>query len=72
MKKTLNLRFIGEDNQSRPVYRGDDRRLYVDVDPGCAFPSIHTKSPRNDIEGEPDYPINKDIEINFIPHRITW
>ena len=72
MKKTLKLTFIREDNWSRPVYRGDDRRLYVDVDPGCVFPSIHTKSPSNDIEGEPNYPIDKDIEVVFIPSRITW
>jgi len=71
MKKILKLKFIELDNWSRPVYRGDDRKIYVDVDPGHASPSIHTKS-GNDIEGEPGYPINKDIEVVFVPSRITW
>ena len=69
MKKELRLTFITMDRWSRPVYRGDDGRLYVDTDPGCVYPSIHTKS-SNDIEGEPDFPISEDMEITFMPYRI--
>jgi hypothetical protein len=72
MKKTLKLTFITEDGWSRPVYRGDDRRIYVDTDPRKnVIPNICTKL-NNDIDGEPDCPINEDIEIIYIPHRITW
>ena len=71
MKKELKLTFIAMDKWSRPVYKCDNGKLYVDTDPGCVYPAIHTKS-SNEIEGEPNYPISDDIEIIFIPSRITW
>ena len=70
MKKKLNLTFIKKDRWSLPVYKDDNGRLYVDTDPGCVYPAIHTKS-SNDIEGEPEFPISEDIEVTFIPSRIT-
>lgn len=70
MKKELKLTLIATDSWSRPVYEGDNGRLYVDTDPGCVYPAIHTKS-GNDINGEPDYPVSDDIDIIFKPSRYT-
>ena len=71
MEKKLTLTFIRIDNWDRPVYKDDDNKFYVDTDPNCEYPEIHTKS-SNDIEGEPDFPVGKDVKITFIPSRITW
>jgi len=49
-----------------------DGKLYVDVDPRKHMPAeICTKS-NNEFDGEPDWPINKDVEVTFIPSRDTW
>ena len=69
MKLTLTL--LGRDSWSRPVYEGDDGRLYVDIDPidtGMEL-SIYTKS-GNSFDGGPDIPVHE--EITFVPRRDTW
>ena len=71
MEKTLNLTRVGRDSWDRPVYQCDGN-LYVDVDPRSGrTPEICTKS-NNEFDGEPDCPINSDVEIIFIPSRDTW
>lgn len=75
--ETLILQYIGNDDWSRPVYKDDDGKLFVDTDPRCVYPNLCTKS-GNDFYGEPDTPIRyikkyKDVEnITFIPGRKTW
>ena len=54
--ETLILQYIGNDDWSRPVYKGDDGKLFVDTDPRCVYPNLCTKS-GNDFYGEPDTPI---------------
>jgi len=69
--KTLELVYKGRDSWDRPVYECDGK-LYVDVDPREHMPArICTKSD-NDFDGEPDWPIDEDVEIVFIPYRDTW
>ena len=68
--KTLNLTHKGRDSWDRPVYECDGV-LYVDVNPRSDHPEICTKSD-NEFDGEPDWPIKKDVEIIFIPSRDRW
>jgi len=66
--KTLKLNYKGRDSWDRPVYECDGK-LYVDVDPRKHMPArICTKSD-NEFDGEPEWDIDKDIEIVFIPIR---
>jgi len=67
----LTLTYIGRDSWSRPVYESENL-LYVDVDPRKnRQPDMCTKQ-NNEFEGEPNYPISEDIEIEFVPCRDTW
>lgn len=70
-KSKLILSFLGYDNWDRPVYEcGED--LYVDVDPRKNMPpSIHTKC-NNKFNGEPDSPVGENVELVFVPSRVTW
>lgn len=68
MKLTLTL--LGRDSWSRPVYRGNDGNLYVDVDPRADRPPDICTKYRNAFEGEPDTPVK--AEITFVPRRDTW
>ena len=69
--KTLELTHLGRDSFDRPVYKCDGK-LYVAVDPRKHMPpSICTKA-NNEFDAEPDYPIGKNVEVNFIPDRDTW
>ena len=65
----LVLTLLGRDDWSRPVYRGDNGRLYVDVAPCAKYTDICTKS-GNDYYGEPD--VSVEAEFTFIPKRDTW
>lgn len=69
--KELRLNYKGRDSWSRPVYEAGNR-LYVDVDPrrDCV-PKICTKY-NNEFDGEPDMPVQKGTQLEFIPHRDTW
>lgn len=50
----LELTPTGHDDEwSRPVYKGSDGELYVDVNCGSGTPSIHSIS----AEGEPEFPV---------------
>jgi len=68
--KTLNLIHKGRDSWDRPVYESDGM-LYVDVSPNSDRPEICTKSD-NEFDGEPDWPIEKDVKAVFIPERDRW
>jgi len=68
--KTLELTHIGRDSFSRPVYECNGN-LYVDANPSSEFPEICTKS-NNEYDGEPDWPIDEDVEVIFIPERDRW
>lgn len=71
-KESLALTFVGWDSWSRPVYKSDHGNLFVDVDPRPdRLPDICSKC-CNDFDGEPDTPIAEDMEIMFIPARMTW
>lgn len=65
----LTLTLLGRDDWDRPVYRGSDGRLYVDVEPRACCPHICTKS-GNDFYGEPEVPV--ETEPTFVPSRDTW
>jgi len=69
--KTLNLVFKGSDSWDRPVYECEAGTLYVDVSPNSSYEHLHTKS-NNEYDGEPDWPIDRDVAVNFIPNRIRW
>ena len=61
----------GRDSWDRPVYKGPDGNLYVDVDPRKGWePNICTKY-QNDFDGEPDTPV-KDVDFTFVPFRNVW
>ena len=67
MKKTLT--YIGRDDWSRPLYRDENGRIWVDVDPRsdyapCLCPITDT--------GEPCDPMRPDIEVEFVPRRDVW
>ena len=69
--KKLELTHKGRDSFDRPVYENNGR-LYCDVDPRKHMPpEICTKSD-NEFDGEPDWPIDEDVEVIFIPGRDTW
>jgi len=61
----------GHDSWERPVYKGPDGNLYVDVDPREDWgPSICTKY-QNDFDGEPDTPV-EGVDFIFTPCRDIW
>ena len=61
----------GRDSWDRPVYKGPDGNLYVDVDPRKGWePNICTKY-QNDFDGEPDDPV-RDVDFIFTPFRDVW
>jgi len=56
------LRFIGVDSWSRPVYRDENGKLWKDLNLGNGTLDLY-KSSSNDFEGEPDYPLEDEYEI---------
>lgn len=61
----------GRDSWGRPVYKGPDGNLYVDVDPRKGWePNICTKY-QNDFDGEPDDPV-RGVDFIFTPYRDVW
>ena len=61
----------GRDSWDRPVYKGPDGNLYVDVDPRKGWgPNICTKY-QNDFDGEPDDPV-LGVDFIFTPFRDVW
>ena len=59
MKK---LKFVGVDGWSRPVYKDEDGQVWKDVNLGEGKPYLHS-SVDNDVDGEPDMPIECEYEI---------
>lgn len=65
------LIFQGCDSWDRPVYKGPDGNLYVDVSPRKDWaPNICTKY-QNDFDGEPDDPV-EGVDFIFTPCRVVW
>ena len=61
----------GHDSWDRPVYKGPDGNLYVDVDPRKGWaPNICTKC-ENVFDGEPDTPV-KGVDFIFTPFQDVW
>lgn len=54
--KMTDLKFVGVDSWSRPVYRDPDGRLWKDITLGSDTPMLYS-SCGNDFDGEPDMPI---------------
>ncbi|MCA5014581.1 MULTISPECIES: hypothetical protein [unclassified Enterococcus] len=66
---TIEMKFIGIDDNGRPVYEDNHGKLYKDVDyDENSEPKIYSVN-ENFFEGEPDIPIKK--IVSFIPERIT-
>lgn len=72
MKK--NLYYLCIDNVDRPTYKDDEGQIWKDVFYGkdgtgnealCA-------TVNNDIYGEPDFSMDDEIEVTFIPNRIIF
>lgn len=73
----MKLEYIGMDDWDRPVYRDENERLWKDVSPIADKEADLCTSYNNNFYGEPDtnmcYMKKYDnIEIEFIPNRITW
>jgi|688.fasta_scaffold1009376_1 hypothetical protein len=62
--RTMEL--IGKDNWDRPVYKCvETSQLWKDITCGSEIPELY--SCQNDIDGEPESPIKKELEIVFKP-----
>lgn len=74
--KKLVLNYIGLDSWSRPVYKDENNKLFVDVDNREGRNAEICTKYNNIFDGEPDTPIEyidryKDLEIEFLPKRIV-
>lgn len=71
----IKLYYIGIDDWSRPVYKDETGRIWKDVNLGSGVPDLY-RSSNNEIDGEPDYPINSEYEFvtkyEENPHRFTY
>lgn len=66
----MTLTLQGRDSWDRPVYKGPDGNLYVDVDPRKGWgPNICTKY-QNEFDGEPDTPV-EGVEFHLTPYGIS-
>lgn len=66
----MEFTFLGMDSWDRPVYQDEMGQLWKDVDPRIQYaPSLNTA---DEFDGEPGYPMNDDVEVEFVPRRITW
>ena len=63
------LTYIGRDDWSRPLYRDENGRIWVDVEPRSDYaPCLCTITG----VGEPCDPMRPDIEVEFVPRRDVW
>ena len=62
--------FVRLDRCDRPVYELPDGRFIKDVDPRQQFEPTLYYSCNNDVDGEPDDPVNDAVKL--LPKRITW
>lgn len=66
-KKTLT--HVARDSWSRPLYRDENGRIWVDVEPRSNYaPCLCTITDA----GEPCDPMRPDIEVEFVPRRDVW
>jgi len=66
MSTYLELKYIGEDSWSRPVYQDQFKHLWKDVDLGsCDQPSLCSVV-GDEFEGEPDTSIKQEIKCTFV------
>ncbi len=71
MTNYIILELVGRDSWMRPVYKHNER-LYVDTDPRAdREPALYTKY-RNAFDGEPDSPIEQNVQFTFFPYRDVW
>lgn len=64
---TLQLTRVGEDSWSRPTYQDENGNFYKDVNmlPLWVTPQeLCVSSPRDDFDGEPDYPVTDFVILN--------
>lgn len=64
---TLQLTRVGEDSWSRPTYQDENGNFYKDVNmlPLWVTPQeLCVSSPRDDFDGEPDYPVTDFTILN--------
>lgn len=61
----LKVKYIGIDNWDRPVYKDENGKIYKDTNLGMGELALCTSS-NNNFYGEPDTPINEDIEIKIV------
>jgi hypothetical protein len=73
-QQKIIVRFAGEDSWGRAVFKGDNDKFYKLADP-CPegfhnttrseqeelLQSLHSVSPSNDFDGEPDYPVAEEL-----------
>lgn len=65
MNNVRTMEFIGLDDWRRPVYKCiENGRLWKDLSPDSENPDLYSSSD-NTIDGEPDCPIKRDLEIIF-------
>lgn len=63
--KELNVKFVGIDDWSRPVYKDKKGHLYKDVNCGKGTLSLCTVY-LNEFYGEPFIPIKEEIKVNIV------
>lgn len=63
--KELNVKLVGIDDWSRPVYKDKKGYLYKDVNLGKGVISLCTVCD-NDFYGEPLIPLKEDVKINIV------
>jgi len=68
MKKKLF--YIGDDSWGRQVYKDENNKLWKDVDNREKWLKELYSVNNNSFDGEPDCPMKKEIECEFIPKRI--
>ncbi len=64
-KKELKVVLIGIDNWDRPVFKDEKGNLYKDTNLGTGCLALCTAC-NNDFYGEPEVPLNDNIEINIV------
>ena len=68
MKKTLT--FIGRDRWRYPVYEDEEGHLWKDIDCREGYEDVLYDVEGGEIEGDPDMPMDRNIECIFVPERI--
>ena len=64
-KLILKIKFIGIDNWDRPVFKDEEGKIYKDTNLGKGVLALTTVT-GNNFYGEPDMPIQEDINIKIV------